>query len=189
MPGRIPSPDSNFIDAAQQREAPDSERDDNSPKTRAERIVREETNKLMPEMRHLVTRGLGDLFELLPKSRKANKQEVVDLIAHTDLALMLPAMREKIAGEMVRKKVDQARDKADFIGRSLETDAIKMFMHLEAMKGSTEAALARLREEREGKQGQQTEERAQKDAARLAELRKEILGDQENGKNVTGSLS
>ena len=176
MPEKFPSADNTSIDAAQQRGVPEKERDNEPAESPADRIVREETNKLMPEMRRFVTRGLGDLFELLPKQGETKKEEVINLIAHTDLASMLPAMREKFANEMIRKKVNQAKDKADFIGKSLDTDAIKMFMHLEAMKGSTEAALARLREEREAHQGQKAEDRTTKDAARLAELREEILG-------------
>lgn len=190
MPETFPSADNNFMEVPQRREIPDAERDDSAPKTRAEQIVREETNKLMPEMHRRVTKGLNDLFELLPQQGKAKKEEIVSLIAQTDLALMLPAMREKFAREMVRKKVNQAKDKAEFIAQALETDAIKMFMHLEALKGSTEAAIARLREERENQRGRQTEERAQSDAARLAELRKEILGDQDDDvDNVAEPLS
>ena len=161
---------------AQQKETSETEGGEKPAESAADRIGREETEKLMPEMKRLVTRGLGDLFELLPNGRDVTKDDIISLIEHTDLNLMLPGMREKFADEAMREKLNRIKDKADFMGKSLETEAIKMFMHLEAMKGSSEAVLERLREERGSGQQQIQGGQAERDA-KLAELRKEILGD------------
>jgi len=113
----------------------------------ADRITREETEKRTPEMIRLVTQGLGELFELLPKDRDINAHDIVSLIEHTELSMMLPGMRNKFAEEAISKKIFLTRDKADFISQSLETDAIKMLVHLEAMKAGSEAIMARLGEQ------------------------------------------
>ena len=171
-------------EVAQQSETPESESGKKPEEFPADRIGREETEKLMPEMKRLVTRGLGDLFELLLRSSEANKGDVIGLIEHTELNLMLPGMRKKFADEMIRKKINKIKEKADFIGTSLETETIKMFIHLEAMKGSSEAVLTRLREEREAAQTQPKDGQAERDA-KLAELRNEIMGSPDRGDGST----
>lgn len=150
----------------------------------ADRINREETEKRMPEMIRLVTKGLGDLFELLPKDNNPSADIIVKLIEHTGLNIMLPGMRQKFADELVSKKINLVEDKADFIAQSLETDAIKMFAHLEAMKAGTDEVLRRLHEE--GVNSPIQENQAGKDAQRLKQLREELMGVKENTDDDTG---
>lgn len=116
---------------------------------RVDEIGREETEKQKPEVLRMVTRGLGDLFELLPKNREASSEDIAKLIEHTELQIMLLGMREKFAREIIAKRIHRIEDKAQFISESLDTDAIKMFVHLESLKASTDDVLRRLREERE----------------------------------------
>ncbi len=118
-------------------------------KSPVDRIGREETERNMPEMLRMATKGLGDLFEILPKDRETGADDIINLLEHTELRIMLPGMRKKFADEAIREKIHLAEDKPNFIARALETDAMKLFVHLEAGKAGTSATFARLQEERE----------------------------------------
>jgi len=140
------SPD---VKQTEQAESSDTEQNEEREQSPAERIGREETEKRIPEMIKLVTRGLSDLFELLPKNRDTEVKDIVNLIEHTELDIMLPGMRKKFAKEAIDQKIHLLKDKAEFISQSLGTEAIKMFVHLEAMKAGSDATLERLRDDPE----------------------------------------
>ena len=120
-------------------------------------IVKAEIEKKRPEMIQLTTKGLGDLFELLPKDREIAKEDIVSLLEHTELRIMLPGMRDEFAKEAIKRQIHNIADKAQFITESLETDAMKMFIQAEAQKDSIDDSLKSIREAREGTREEQTQ--------------------------------
>ncbi len=130
------------------------ENDPESKKTewskRVDEIYAEEVAKTKTEIIQQVTRGLGDLFELCPKNREITKKDLVELIEHTELRLMLPGMREKLADNIIKTNTHRLENKAQFIGSALDTEAIKIYIDLEAGKAASDDILDRLRQERGG---------------------------------------
>ncbi len=119
---------------------------------RVDEIVNAEIEKRRPEMIQLASRGLGDLFELLPKDHDATKEDIISLLEHTELRIMLPGMRDEFAKEVIKKNIQNIEDEAQFIAESLETGAMKMFIQAEAQKISIDDSLKSIREARENTQ-------------------------------------
>ncbi len=155
-------------ETAAETNRPETE-DEKKRRERVDEISKEETEKKKQEMLPAVAQGLGDLFELLPKDRGATTEDIVKLIEHTELQAMLPGMREKFARELIGKGIHRIEDKARFIGESLDTDTIKMFVHLEGLKAASGNVLERLSEEREG----MPQEKAQQEETQQVEAQQE----------------
>ena len=127
---------------------------------RVDEIVITERDKQMPEMLKLATKGLGELFEHLPKNQDITEENLTKLLDNTELRIMLPGMRKMFAEEVFREKINQIGDKEQFIVESLDTEALKLFINAEALKASTDDSLQHIREARESLQSepeQQTE--------------------------------
>ncbi len=113
---------------------------------RVDAIGREEAARRMPEVLQKARQRLAQLYELLPRDKSVSEKEIIDLIDHTDLAGLLPGMREKLAKPIVAGRLNEG-PKAELIEKGV--DALMIWIQGEAMDLSTQEVLERLRKERE----------------------------------------
>ncbi len=111
------------------------------------------TEKRLPEILRRARRGLADLYDLLPHNKKPDRDEIIDLISHTELEDMLPGMR-RILADAIRRDNLYEKKKAGFIEGGIK--AISRYIHMEAIKAGGDDWL-QARQEARNREGARVE--------------------------------
>ncbi len=134
VPDRPLSPEAEVVPSADQVEAiKHGGRSDDRGLREGEHRPEDEwdTEGKRTEVLREYTRGLGDLYDLLPHTAQIDKRDVLELVDHTDLRMLWPAPREDLAGAVVKEGLHERR-KADFLARGLEV--LREVIEMEAIK-------------------------------------------------------